>query len=682
MAYANVIVDISHEAVDRPFTYIIPDDLKDKCHPGTRVMIPFGRGNSEKLGIIIEITENPDVPVVRLKEISSIVLSQDATDSRLIELAFFIKEQYGSKMIDALKTVLPAKKAYRDKKQEPALITEQAKLIPDGESLSMDEEITPNPKQQAVIDDLIREYDSGVRNVSLIHGVTGSGKTLVYIEMIRHVVSGGCQAIMLIPEIGLTYQTVLRFRKYFGDRVAIMNSSLAAGERYRYYEKARNGEIDVIIGPRSALFMPFAKLGIIIIDEEHEGTYKSENTPRFHAREVAIRLAAMHGAGVVLGSATPSVESYYHALKGDYKLYRLTERVMGRALPHTHIVDMRAELRKGNRSIFSDRLAELMKDTVSAGNQAILFINRRGYAGFVSCRSCGSVMKCPHCDVSLKEHRSRGVLSCHYCGYEIKKPTKCPVCGSKYIMSFRAGTEQIEEEVKKLIPGVRTLRMDGDTTTKKGSFDKIVSSFARHEADVIIGTQMIVKGHDFPSVTLVGILAADIGLAGGDYRSGERTFELLTQAAGRAGRGTHPGEVVIQTYQPDNYSIVKAADQDYEAFYEEEILYREISGYPPVLNIMAVLISSRDNDETCMQAMKLSAICRAGGEDITLVGPGKAGIGKVNDYYRYVFYVKSGDKDALIRLKDAMEDWIDRDKDAGASKRVLVTFDLNPMSPF
>lgn len=683
MAYANVIVDISHEAVDRPFTYIIPEHLKGLCHPGTRVMIPFGKSNSEKLGFVVEIKENPDVPVVRLKEISSVVLSQDATDSRLIELASYISERYGSKMIDALKTVLPAKKTYREKKQEAAPVTEGDGLTPDTDTVSEDEiTIIPNPDQQAVIDAFKDDYDRGVRNISLIHGVTGSGKTLVYIEMIRHVVASGCQAIMLIPEIGLTYQTVRRFKRYFGDRVAIMNSSLAAGERYRYYEKARNGEIDVIIGPRSALFMPFTRLGIIIIDEEHEGTYKSENTPRFHAREVAIRLADMHGASVVLGSATPSVESYYHALRGDYKLYKLTQRVMGRTLPHTDIVDMRMELRNGNRSIFSDKLAGLMKDKVGAGEQVMLFINRRGYAGFVSCRACGSVMKCPHCDVSLKEHRSRGILACHYCGYEIEKPSKCPVCGSKYIMSFKAGTEQIEEEVKKLIPGVRTLRMDGDTTSRKGSFDKIVKSFSRHEADVLIGTQMIVKGHDFPDVTLVGILAADIGLAGGDYRSGERTFELITQAAGRAGRGRLQGEVVIQTYQPDNYSIVRAAKQDYEAFYEEEILYREISGYPPVLNIMAILISGRDNDEAYMQAMKLSAVCRAAGERVTLVGPGKAGIGKVNDYYRYVFYVKSEDEQALIRLKDAMEAVIEEDKETGLSKRVLVAFDLNPMSPF
>lgn len=680
MAYANIIVDISHEAVDRPFTYIIPDRLLDACHPGTRVMIPFGQGNRLKLGIILEITSNPDVPIGKLKEIESVVLSQDATDSRLIELAFFIKQQYGSKMIDALKTVLPAKKAYREKASATDLSSYEG-FNDDSDGLS-EGRIIPSDKQQAIIDDICADYDKGAAGTYLIHGITGSGKTLIYTELIKHVVDSGRQAIMLIPEIGLTYQTVSRFKKYFGDRVAIMNSTLAAGARYRYYEQARNGDIDVIIGPRSALFMPFEKLGIIVMDEEHEGAYKSENSPRYHAREVALELASMHGASVVLGSATPSVESYYHALKGDYKLYKLTDRAMGASLPHTDIVDMREELRSGNRSIFSGRLRTLLTTTVAENKQAMLFINRRGYAGFVSCRACGEVLKCPHCDVSLKEHRSRGMLVCHYCGYETAKPKTCPSCGSKYIMSFKAGTEQIEEEVKKLIPGVRTLRMDGDTTAKKGSFDKIVRSFGCHEADVLIGTQMIVKGHDFPDVTLVGILAADIGLSGGDYRSGERTFELITQAAGRAGRGDDPGQVVIQTYQPDNYSIVRAAAQDYEAFYNEEILYREISGYPPIMNIMAVMASGKDADETYMYVNSLVSVCRAAGLDAGIIGPGKAGIGKINDNHRYVFYVKSTDKDVLIKLKDAMEEHIDKDKGTGVSGRVLVTFDFNPMNPF
>lgn len=675
MRYANVIVDISHEAVDRPFTYIIPDELVMRCHPGTRVRIPFGKGNSSRLGYILELKDHPDVPVVKLKEIQEIVLSQDATESRLIELAYYIKEQFGSTMIDALKLVLPAKKEYRVRKSavNAQTLTEN---IEDTYS-----EIILNDEQRAVVDDFTDEYDRGVRNTYLLFGITGSGKTEVYIELIRHVVESGRQAIMLIPEIGLTYQTVRRFKRYFGDRVAIMNSKLAAGERYAYYEQAKKREIDVIIGPRSALFTPFPDIGMIIMDEEHEGTYKSETMPRYHARDVAIKLASMHGGSVLLGSATPSVESYYHALAGDYKLYRLTHRATGAKLPEVEIVDLRAELKAGNRTMFSQRLQALLEETVGNGQQAMLFINRRGYAGFISCRACGKVIKCPHCDVSLSEHRSTGTLVCHYCGYETEKPKLCPECGSKYIMSFKAGTEQIEEGVKKMLPGVRTLRMDGDTTGRKDSAGAILAAFGRHEADVLIGTQMIVKGHDFPGITLVGVLAADIGLGSGDYRAGERTFELLTQAAGRAGRGDMAGRVVIQTYQPEHYGIVHAAVQDYEGFYEEEIAYRDIGGYPPIKKIMAVLISDKDNDRAYLCAMNLAGLCQANNRGSQIIGPGKAGIGRINDNYRYVFYIKCDERKILTELKDIMEEWIEknRDSDVIASK---VAFDPEPMNPF
>ena len=677
MVYANVIVDISHEAVDRPFTYIIPDNFTDRCSPGTRVMIPFGKGDHLKMGIITEIVGNPSVPISRLKEIDSVVLSQDATDSYMIELAYYIRRRYGSTMIDALKTVLPVKKTYRKKTTATESIEAPEGSAPIGRAVG--ERLVLNGEQAEIVKDFISEYDRGIRNTCLIHGITGSGKTLVYMELIKHVVDSGKQAIMLIPEIGLTYQTVCRFREYFGNRVAIMNSTLAMGRRYEYYESARRGDIDVIIGPRSALFMPFERLGIIVMDEEHESAYKSENTPRFHARDVALKLADMHKASVVLGSATPSVDSYYHALKGDYKLYKLTDRAAGTGLAHTEIVDMREELKSGNRSIFSGRLKELIRSTYAEGRQTMLFINRRGYAGFISCRACGEILKCPHCDVSLKEHRDRGKLVCHYCGYECDKPRTCPTCGSKYIMSFKAGTEQIEEEVRKLVPGIRTLRMDGDTTVRKGSFDKIVKSFAKHEADVLIGTQMIVKGHDFADVDLVGILAADIGLAGGDFRSAERTFDLLTQAAGRAGRGSRDGNVIIQTYKPDHYSIVRAAEQDYEAFYDEEIAYREISGYPPVQEILAVLVSGSDNDETFMYAMKLTTICQMEGAEV--IGPGKAGIGRINDRYRFVFYIKRSDPAFLEKLADIMEERISKDTVSEAA-RIKVTFDLNPMNPF
>ena len=368
-------------------------------------------------------------------------------------------------------------------------------------------------------------------------------------ELISRVIGQGRQAIVLIPEIALTYQTVMRFYNRFGDRVSIMNSRLSAGERFDQFERAKKGEIDVMIGPRSALFTPFSNLGLIIIDEEHEAAYKSEQVPRYHARETAIQRAKMAQASVVLGSATPSIESYYKAKNGEYVLLRLQKRVQQKPLAECYTVDLREELKEGNRSILSRKLQELMEERLEKKQQTMLFINRRGLAGFVSCRACGHVIKCPHCDVSLSQHTG-GRMVCHYCGYEEPEPKVCPSCGSKYISGFKAGTQKIEEIVKKRFPKARTLRMDTDTTRNKDSYEEILSAFANQEADILVGTQMIVKGHDFPNVTLVGVLAADMSLYRNDFHGAERTFQLLTQAAGRAGRGKETGEVVIQTYTP------------------------------------------------------------------------------------------------------------------------------------
>lgn len=684
MKYADVIVGISIEQLDRPFVYRVPDELEGQICAGSKVRIPFGNGRRMVDGYVIELKDTCDYPDERVKNIDSVLIRQDDTDSRLLELADFIKKQYGSTMITALRTVLPIKKTYRKRK---------TKDTPDSTNdWSEAPAITLNSEQQAALDTFIKDIESGESNTYLLYGITGSGKTEVYIEMTKHVVDKGCQAIILIPEIALTYQTVERFKRYFGERVAIMNSTLSNGTRYEYCEKARNGEIDVIIGPRSALFTPFSKLGLIVIDEEHESSYKSESVPKYHARDVALELSRMHGASVVLGSATPLVESYYHACSGDYKLLTLTERATEASLPEVEIIDLREELREGNRSIFSRRLKELIKDRLDKKQQIMLFINRRGYAGFVSCRACGYVVKCDHCDVSMSEHRMLGKMVCHYCGAEREIPKMCPKCGSKYILGFKAGTEQIESELHRLFPGVRTLRMDGDTTTTKGSYEKILSSFRRREADVLVGTQMIVKGHDYPLVTLVGIIAADLSLSIGDFRAGERTFDLLTQAAGRAGRGDASGQVVVQTYQPDHYSIVHAAAQDYEAFYEEEIEYRSLLGYPPCNHIMAVLIAGKNQKNTQLLAEHLrrqaelsladdlvmtSDKAKEKDRSARIIGPGKAGIGKINDYYRYTMYVKSVHLHELVKVKDQLEQWLaDRNSD------INVYFDMDPMSAY
>ena len=423
------------------------------------------------------------------------------------------------------------------------------------------------------------------------------------------------------------------------------------------------------------------------MDEEQENSYKSESTPKYHARETALEVAKLYGASVVLGSATPSLEAYYRAGKGEYRMFQLTRRLTGGELPTVYTVDLRQELQEGNRSIFSRKLQELMADRLNKGQQTILFLNRRGYAGFVSCRSCGEVMKCPHCDVSLSEHKG-GRLICHYCGYTQPMPKLCPKCGSKYILGFKAGTQQIEEKLKELYPGVRTLRMDADTTRTKDSYEKILSSFANGEADVLIGTQMIVKGHDFPKVTLVGILAADLSLNASDYRAGERTFQLLTQAVGRAGRGGLPGEAVIQTYQPDHYAITCAAAQDYESFYQEEILYRELSGYPPVAHMLAVQIYGKEEENVKQLALRLTDVVKSNmdflsgkqkeqsNKKIQVLGPAPANISKINDIYRYVFYVKHAEYDVLVEVKDRLEETLRQ----WQPRQMSIQFDFDPVS--
>ena len=441
------------------------------------------------------------------------------------------------------------------------------------------------------------------------------------------------------------------------------------------------GEIDVIIGPRSALFTPFADLGVIVIDEEHEGSYKNESMPKYHAREVAQELARIKNACVVLGSATPSLESYYKAQRGEYRLYTLSQRLTGGTLPSVEIADLRQELRNGNRSILSERLQELVQDRLSKGEQAILFLNRRGVAGFVSCRSCGEVIKCPHCDISLSLHRN-GRLVCHYCGYERPGVKECPSCGSPYISGFRAGTEQIEEHLKIRYPGARVLRLDADTTARKGSYDRILSSFANREADILVGTQMIVKGHDFPGVTLVGILLADLSLYAGDYRAAERTFQLLTQAAGRAGRGDVPGNVVIQTYQPENYAVQYASEQDYEGFYNEEMRYRSLLLYPPAAHMLCVQLQSENEDAAEGLAGTLRELFVRDDPEALVIGPAKGSLTKIRDQYRYVIYIKDVNYDKLIRCKDRAEAFIAYLIRIGKDPQVQVQFDFDPVSPF
>lgn len=750
--YANVIVDISHEKLDKTFQYQIPEVLQDTLRIGELVDIPFGK--RMLTGYVVELTDEAEYDVSRLKPIIGVKKGSVPIESQLIELAGFIRKNYGGTMNQALKTVIPIKQKtkaverktlilcleqeearrklalFEDKnhKAKARLLRElmvqreldysvvtQKLLIsaPTIKSLEKDNiirievnkqyrnpihhleskgyHLTLNTNQQAVVDKVSSDIQAGEYKTYLLKGVTGSGKTEVYMELIAQQIAQGKQAIVLIPEIALTYQTVMRFYNRFGERVSIMNSRLSQGERYDQYLRAKNGDIDIMIGPRSALFAPFERLGLIIIDEEHENSYKSETVPRYHAREVAIERARMNQASVVLGSATPSIDSYYQAKRGVYELLELNTRVNEKPLPICEVIDLREELRQGNRSILSNRLQELMDDKLSKGEQMMLFLNRRGVAGIMSCRSCGHVVKCPHCDVSLSWHNASGTsggkMVCHYCGYEEQTPTVCPSCGSKYISGYKAGTQKIEAIVKERYPAARVLRMDFDTTRTKDSYEQILQAFANQEADILIGTQMIVKGHDFPNVTLVGILAADMSLHVSDYHAAERTFQLLTQAAGRAGRGDEKGSVVIQTYTPEHFAIQTAKEQDYDAFYEQEILYRQLMSYTPIYNLLVLMCTSENEQLLVRITEKLvhnmqQDIARdelLNKAPIQLIGPAEASIAKISDIYRKVIYIKTREYEHLVHIKELTEKYMKDNRDFA---NVSVIFDFNPMSGF
>ncbi|MBQ8281137.1 MAG: primosomal protein N', partial [Lachnospiraceae bacterium] len=538
-----------------------------------------------------------------------------------------------------------------------------------------------NPEQQEIRGKICRDFDEGLAKKYLLHGVTGSGKTEVYIDIIRHVISRGKQVIVLIPEISLTYQTVRRFALCFGANVAFSHSKLSKGERYIQSENAREGLINIMIGPRSALFTPFKNLGLIIIDEEHEASYKSETTPKYHAREVAVWRAEMCGASVIMGSATPSLESYTKALNGEYELMTLEKRAKEAEMPVAHIVDLRQELKEGNRKPVSGLLWDKIDDRLKKKQQIMLFVNRRGYAGFMSCRSCGYVPKCPHCDISLTLHNNNR-LYCHYCGYNIEKPVICPKCSSKYIAGFGTGTQKIEAIINEAFPQAKVLRMDADTTTGKGDYEKILSAFRRGEADILIGTQMIVKGHDFPKVTLVGIIAADLSLYTGDYRATERTYELLAQASGRAGRGEQPGEVVIQTYNPEHYCVQTAAEGNYRDFYFQEIISRKLMDYPPAGNMCVIFIQSKTEEigkNVCDKMMyAIDSYSRRTNQKFNVIGPAPAGIKKINDVFRNVIYIKDKDYLKLVGLKDGLEYFINDQN----IKDAIIQFDFNPMNGY
>ncbi len=539
------------------------------------------------------------------------------------------------------------------------------------------EAFTPPPvlttAQQQAVDFITRQTDN---KPVLLHGVTGSGKTEVYMHLIEQAVAQGKQAIMLVPEISLTPQTVGVFVNRFGSKVSVTHSRLTLGERFDQWKKARDGQTSIMIGPRSALFTPFNNLGIIIIDEEHEKTYQSETTPKYHAKDVAIMRGQLEGAKVVLGSATPSVETYYQAQEGQLHLVALTQRI-NRTLPEILVVDMRNELAEGNTSMFSNGLHQAMEENLANGQQTILFLNRRGFSTFVSCRKCGYVMTCDRCNVNHTYHLPTNQLICHYCGKKEANPKNCPQCGSHYIKYFGVGTQKIEDEVKRLFPQASVLRMDMDTTAGKHMHASILNRFKNGDAQILIGTQMIAKGLDFPQVTLVGIVAADLSLNNGDFRAGETTFQLLTQVSGRAGRSSLPGRVFIQTYNPEHYSIVFAKEHDYGQFYTHELALRQQLSYPPFAHVFSVLVTGEDEKRIIMTLFRLLDIMKHYNRKglFEMLGPSPAAISKIKKKYRWKLLVKCPEEE---RLKNFVLYCVDKLKASGDVSGMGFNLTLNP----
>lgn len=742
--FADVIIDISHEKVDRPFQYKIPENLQETLEVGMCVRVPFGKGNRLRMGYVVDMTDTPDYPEEKIKQIDRIETENLPAEARSIRLAGWMKHHYGGTMIQAIKTVLPVKQEVKAVVQREvslavshdeacccladakakhqvgkvrlleallpgatvsySLLTGKLAVSPQTiKSLerqgvlridSFEEYRNPirfasgaevkkklTPRQQEIADGFLADFDEGDRTPALLHGVTGSGKTEVYMEVIEGMLARGKQVIVLIPEIALTYQTVLRFYRRFGDVVSVINSRLSAGEKYDQLRRAKEGAVKVMIGPRSALFTPFEHLGLIVIDEEHEPVYKSDTMPKYHAREVAIQIAKMTDAAVLMGSATPSLEANYKAMSGEYKKYELKTRIGTAVLPKVEVVDMMQELRQKNMGMFSRRLQEEMRNVLAKGEQIMLFLNRRGISGLMSCRACGYVYKCPHCDVALSQHRNKMV--CHYCGYEqprVTNRTPCPECGKPYVRGFKMGTEKVEEYLTEMFPGARVLRMDADTTRQKGDYESILAAFSQGEADILLGTQMIVKGHDFKNVTLVGVLMADISMYEADYRAGERTFQILSQAAGRAGRGEKPGIAVIQTYKPDHYCLQHCITQDYDAFYEEEMAYRMLMDYPPAYHMLAVMLTGEEEKRLDSRASMLADALKKSNPDVRIIGPAPASIGKINDKYRQIIYIKHAQTDVLIRVKDRAESIVKANE--VLLKDILISFDMDPVHAY
>lgn len=730
--YAEVIINSEALEIDRPFTYKVPEEFNNEIKIGQIVKVPFGKGNKTSEGFILNL-KNDDNIKFKTKNIAAILVKDPVIDEDDINLIEFLREKTLCKYIDAFRLLIPVgimKGAKAKKKKVIVLKNEDLSNIknPDGykkiveffktnsgkytkselinehsisqyklnklienEVLSIEEESVFRYNDRVYNKDsaktltieqenIIREYINSDDKMFLLKGVTGSGKTEVYMKLVERVLLEGKSAIILVPEIALTPQMIERFKGRFGVNVALFHSKLSDGERFDEWFRVKEGKSKVIVGARSAIFLPAKNLGLIIIDEEHENTYKSEQNPKYQTKEVAEYLSELKGCKVILGSATPSIETYYRALTGEMKLLELNSRVDNKAMPPMKVIDMRNELKGGNKSLFSRELFIAIQERLKRKEQIILFLNRRGFSTFVSCRSCGYVFKCDECDISMTYHKN-GLLICHYCGKTKREPRECPKCHSKYVKFFGAGTQRVEEEVKKYFNNVRILRMDVDTTRDKHSYERIYNTFKNGEADILIGTQMVSKGLDFKNVTLVGILAADMSINIPDYRAAERTFQIITQVAGRAGRGDKQGEVLIQTYTPQHYSLQYAVNYDYEGFYEKEFTVRAMMKYPPFGKLLLINGTSKKEDLLKNFMHKITMMIKPLVEnclDIEILGPIPCMISKVKENYRWQIVIK-GEFDSYFS-KNIKEILYDENKNV--YNDIRISMDINPNNLF
>ncbi len=620
---AEIVINSPARGLGRIFDYKVSEELIGTVTVGQMVTVPFGMGNRLETGFVMKLKEKSEFK--KLKSIKEIIYVDFVLGKKEFELAKWISETYFCNIGVALNLFFTDKVKARHKMEL---------------SFTPTNDFIPTIEQQNAIDVLT----SSKPQTFLLHGVTGSGKTEVYIQVIRNFIERGFGAIVLVPEISLTPQTVKRFVERLGNNVAVFHSRLSQGEKYCEWQKVNSGKVKVVVGARSALFTPVKNLGIVIIDEEHDNSYKSGQSPYYNAIDVAEKLCEINNATLVLGSATPDISTYYRAKNGEIGLIELKKRTNHMGLPKTEIVDMREELVAGNKTIFSKRLYDEIKYNLEKKEQTILFLNRRGYSTFVSCRKCGFVAKCRNCNITLTYHMDTDTLECHYCGAKFKNFEICPICKEKYIKYFGIGTQKIENAVKKIFPEASVIRMDLDTTTKKDSHEQILTKFRNENIDILIGTQMIAKGHDFPNVTLVGVVAADTSLNSNDFYSSERTFDLLTQVSGRAGRANKPGRVIIQTYESDNYSIVAAKEHNYEKFYDQEILIREQLNYPPFCDIILINISGNDERKVIEDSQRIretfySFFCD--NENVIVSKEVPAPISKIKNKYRFRVIIKS-----------------------------------------